>query len=43
MLSLSNDFILDKNTVKLTLVDSEIFTFKFNFKLKAPSCTLTMY
>lgn len=35
--------MLDKTTIKLTLVDNEIFTFSFNFKLKAPNCSLTMH
>lgn len=45
MTSLSNDFIIDKSSVKLVLepVSYELFNFQFNFTLKAPECVVTMH
>jgi hypothetical protein len=45
MTSLSNDFILDKTSVKLILApgQNEIFNFTFNFTLIAPNCTVSLH
>ena len=45
MTSLSNDFILDKTSVKLLLApgQNEIFNFSFNFTLIAPNCTVSLH
>jgi hypothetical protein len=44
MTSLSNDFIIDKHSVKLTLEPGsmQLFNFSFEFTLKASECTVTM-
>lgn len=44
MTSLSNDFIFDKHSIKLVPTgEPELFLFQFNFKLKAPECSVTMF
>jgi hypothetical protein len=45
MTSLSNDFIIDKSSIKLVMEpgSTELFSFQFSFTLKAPECVVTLH